>query len=193
MTQGTKKQCSIDGCERTNNIRRGWCNAHYLQWRKYGDPLKRSRFDNPEESFAARTEWQGDCLVWTGTRNASGHGRIRVDGKMPMAHRYAWEREHGPIPDGVFIDHICQNPPCVNVEHLRLATIQENNFHRDGPTKGNKYSGLRNVYPKNSGWMVRLKKYGKPHYFGTFNTIEEAAKVAEQARKQLFGEFAGKG
>ena len=112
---------------------------------------------------------------------------------MPMAHRYAWEREHGTIPDGVFIDHICQNPPCVNVEHLRLATIQENNFHRAGPTKGNKYSGLRNVYPKNSGWMVRLKKYGKPHYFGTFNTIEEAAQVAAKAREKLFGEYAGKG
>ena len=193
MTQGTKKQCSIDGCEKTNDIRRGWCNAHYLQWRKYGDPLVRTSFDSPEESFAARTEWQGDCLVWTGARNASGHGRIKVSGKMPMAHRYAWERVNGKIPDGMFIDHICQNPPCVNVEHLRLATIQENNSHLSGPRKDNKSSGIRNVTRHRNKWMVRVRKNTETHYYGVYETIEEAAKIAEEARHDLFGEFAGKG
>lgn len=194
MTKNTKKSCTIDGCTGRHKAL-GYCNKHYLRLRTHGDPLKteRIRTNSSEESFALRTEWQGDCLTWTGSKDPKGYGRIQVARGRGKAHRYAWERVNGPIPSGMHVDHICQNPPCVNVEHLRLATIQENNFHRAGPTKGNKYSGLRNVSPHNGGWKVKVTKNGKDHYFGTFSTIEEAARVAEQARKDLFGEFAGKG
>lgn len=41
-------------------------------------------------------------------------------------HRLAWESVHGPIPPGLFILHMCDNPPCYNVEHLRVGTQKDN-------------------------------------------------------------------
>lgn len=43
-----------------------------------------------------------------------------------LAHRAAWTAVHGPIPEGMTIDHTCKNPMCVNVAHLRLLTNWEN-------------------------------------------------------------------
>ena len=63
-----------------------------------------------------------------------------------------------------------------------------------GATNQNKSSGIRNVYPTRNGkWFVRIVKMGVPHYFGTYVHIEDAIEVAENARKELFGEFAGRG
>src|SRR6185437_15023961 len=42
------------------------------------------------------------------------------------AHRYAWIRRHGPIPPGLCVLHRCDNPPCVNVEHLFIGTQTDN-------------------------------------------------------------------
>ena len=46
---------------------------------------------------------------------------------VQLAHRVAWEDARGPIPDGLTIDHLCRVRNCVNVEHLELVTIAENN------------------------------------------------------------------
>ena len=188
-----KPICKIDGCERPRKGR-GWCGTHWLRWRKYGDPhyVKRNVYASPEESFAARAERRGDCLIWTGSKRANGYGVISVNGKSAGAHRYAWERENGPIPDGVQVDHVCHNRACVNVEHLRLATRSENNSHLQG-AKSHSGTGLRNVYAHKGGWHVRLQHRGERHYLGTYPTAEEAAEVAARAREELFGEFAGKG
>ncbi|HEX6684999.1 MAG TPA: HNH endonuclease signature motif containing protein [Candidatus Limnocylindrales bacterium] len=68
-----------------------------------------------------------DCIVWTGAANSKGYGCFLVDGQSQLVHRLAWEEVNGPIPDEMTIDHLCRVRTCVNVDHLELVTIAENN------------------------------------------------------------------
>lgn len=186
------KPCSFEGCE--NPVRaRGWCPTHWLRWRKYGDPsvTKLLRFHGPDETIAARTRQAGDCIEWTGSVGSHGYGRVYVDGFRELVHRYAWARVNGPIPDGAQVDHMCWNKRCVNPGHLRIATIAENVSSRNGAQPGRKNNLPRNVY------LTKGKRYyvmaGGRRFGGVFDTVEEATVVAEAARHEMFGEFAGRG
>ena len=189
-------KCKIDGCEKPACNVRGWCGAHYSRWLKWGDvradiPL-RARHKDPSESLAARTRQEGDCLVWTGSRSG-GYGRIGVGGKTIAAHRFAWEQAHGAIPEGMYVDHVCHNPACVAVEHLRLASNTQNQRNRAG-AQVNSSSGYRNVHRSHEGFFeVSVKKDGRKHYGGYFRDPAVASIAAEKLRAELFGEFAGKG
>lgn len=188
MTQRTKKQCSIDGCENKLHAR-GWCKNHYEKNRLHGTPNGLGIWHKtPEESFAARTEWQGACLIWTGAKNSMGYGQLGVQGKTMYAHRYSWMKANGPIPNGAEIDHVCHTPLCCNPRHLRIATREENTSHIKGAQK-NSRSGFRNVYPRGSKWYVQIRSKGVIHSFGSYDSIEEASEVAHRERKKLHGEF----
>lgn len=119
--------CSIDGCGRSDRLVRGWCSMHYQRWERTGDPIgARPNFSSPEDAFAARTEWHGDCLIWTGARVGIGYGLLRVEGCNERAHRYAYRRAYGEIPTGAVVRHKCDTKLCVNAEHLEVGTQKEN-------------------------------------------------------------------
>ena len=80
------------------------------------------------------TKTPDGCLVWKGAKLASGYGLVRIGGKWKLAHRIAWTLAHGEIPNGAEVLHRCDNPPCVNDDHLFLGTQGDNN--RDRSAKG---------------------------------------------------------
>jgi DNA-binding CsgD family transcriptional regulator len=90
--------------------------------------------------FWAKVEKQGPagCWLWTGWRMKGGYGdfRARIDGvdRHVSAHRWAWFEVNGEIPAGMVICHHCDNPACVNPDHLFLGTQQDN--VRDMVAKG---------------------------------------------------------
>lgn len=90
---------------------------------------------DPELRFKDAIRWDvpsvhrpelGPCLIYTGACNGNGYGQFRYYGKNGYAHRYAWERHHGAIQDGLTVDHLCRVRRCVNVAHLELVTGGEN-------------------------------------------------------------------
>lgn len=81
---------------------------------------------NPSLRLTGRLVPNGDCLEWTGSRNEHGYGGLRVDGVLIKTHRYAYELAHGPLPIGLDVLHSCDNPPCCNIEHLRLGDAATN-------------------------------------------------------------------
>ena len=190
-----KPTCLVEACGRQRKAR-GYCDMHYRRVLRHGDPTSPgSACHDAEESFLARTEplpWSG-CLIWTGFINEArgGYGQMSANGKRVAAHRYSWEREHGPIPEGMVIDHRYHcDRACVEPSHLRLATPGQNQWNRAGANPGSA-TGVRNVRPAPSGrYQVLVAKGGKDHYGGTFDTIQEAEAAAAELRKSLHEEFA---
>lgn len=86
-----------------------------------GDPIKRFA-----ETIGASTLSAGGCIEWSGGRNAYNYGRFWMNGKLIGAHRAAWIIANGSIPPGMHVLHKCDNPPCVNVEHLFLGMPKDN-------------------------------------------------------------------
>ena len=185
----TAKKCSAEDCDRAGRITRGYCNMHYQRFLKYGDPHAGiAKYATWQEALQKRIRHEGDCIIWTGSGNQWGYGRVNVGGgKSRVVHHLAWGQAKGPIPEGKELDHICFNRACINVAHLRPVTKSENARHRRGAQPNSK-SGVRNVHAYSGGrWYVRLKVDGKHRNFGVFDTVEEAAKVAAEARREVFG------
>jgi HNH endonuclease len=74
------------------------------------------------------------CIEFRGRLNACGYGVLRINGRSTLAHRAAHELHVGPIPDGLQVLHTCDNPACINPDHLWLGTHTDN--MRDMASKG---------------------------------------------------------
>lgn len=111
---------------------------HQARLRRHGDPLfvKEIHGDTPRRlATKIDREGPGGCWLWTGTINGAGYGTFRVDGETVGAHRYVYETERGPIPEGLHLDHLCSVRNCVNPSHLEPVTPSENiqRIHRKVP------------------------------------------------------------
>lgn len=85
-----------------------------------------------EQTPAGCFEWRGDTL--------NGYGQMRYLGKRQRTHRLSWIAHHGGIPPGLCVLHRCDNPLCINPEHLFLGTRLDNNA--DKTLKGRQARGV---------------------------------------------------
>ena len=100
-------------------------------------PIKQKILDN------SKLDLVSGCWEWQLHRLFSGYGIMGVQlGGKKYAHRAAYEEFIGPIPDGMFVCHRCDNPSCCNPDHLFLGTPQEN--MNDKVKKGRQARGSMN-------------------------------------------------
>lgn len=80
------------------------------------------------ERFWPKVAVGAGCWLWTAAVSSNGYGAIKKPGGYGRlyAHRVAYELTYGPIPDGFYVCHRCDNPPCCNPSHLFLGAPSDN-------------------------------------------------------------------
>lgn len=144
-------KCGNEGCNDEQKSK-GYCLRHYkLLWR-YGETTERgARHDSPDKRFWRYVDKSGECWNWTGHKDKDGYGTLTV--KLPngqhspvRAHRFSMRLHGAEIADDALVLHRCNNPSCVNPDHLYVGSQVQNMRDRiefRGDWKGEKHHNAK--------------------------------------------------
>jgi hypothetical protein len=145
---------------------------------------------------------KNQCWNWSETSNTYGLFRLD-DGSSVGTHRYSFLHFNGPIPDGFFVSHLCNNPVCCKPAHLTLSTPAANQAHKVISGRSSKYADRKPMSDSERFTVVMLHLSGcnpnriartlgrtAPHIRSLIRTFEKKDKAQlittlEQAIVQL--------
>jgi hypothetical protein len=138
-------KCIIESCNRSPRSN-GMCNMHYERKRSYGKTSFSEREMNnflDKETFHMNYSVDPQTGCWNWIRfKYKGYGEFNHKRKKYRAHRFSYELFKEKIPDGMIACHSCDNPACVNPDHIFLGTHSDNN--RDMVNKNRNAKGSQN-------------------------------------------------
>jgi hypothetical protein len=131
-----------------------------VQWWRHGK--------SPETRFWEKVnlsnKTSSDCWEWIGLKSSKGYGVFKVDNENVSTHRYSWILHFGNIPNKLYVCHKCDNPSCVNPNHLFLGTQKDNMQDMSKKGRASNSVGTNNPRAKLSDKDVyeirRLKSMG---------------------------------
>jgi hypothetical protein len=116
-----------------------------------------------------------------GSLRGDGYWKLGVMRKEYRVHRVIYEMHHGPIPEGMDIDHIDRNRSNNRIENLRVVTRSQNIENKN--TRGCYYQKERNK------WSASIKVNGKRKFLGRYDTEQEAHQVYVEAKEKYHGVY----
>lgn len=141
------------------------------------------------------------CRLWQGATTCWGHGHFNVklpDGRYRtvIAHRHAYKRYVGPIPDGMMVCHKCNVPNCVNVDHLYIGTAADN--CRDMRVAGTHISTRPELQRGSANGRAKLTEEdarrirddyrpGRPFHVGNWPELAAKYGVSESTIRNIVG------
>jgi hypothetical protein len=161
MPRGKERtNCTVGGCDSPGHAR-GMCVKHYRFYTRTGHLNKRHDYDdgNTPEWHLVRKLFDGfelqpnGCWTCTLAHNVGrgGYAGIQINRESrgrfrDTAHRLSYRHFVGNVPDGLYVCHHCDNPPCWNPDHLFLGTSHDN--HIDMVMKLRSTYGAKNANAK---------------------------------------------
>jgi len=139
--------CSLDGCER-KHMAKDLCNIHYQKRYRTGNPLTIHLLEDPIKRFNKKIKIneKTGCHEWIGSKLPKGYGTFRLNTETAIrAHRFSYEYYKHKIPENMHCLHNCDNPSCVNPDHLFLGTNNDN--VKDKMRKGRSYRPIGEKHP----------------------------------------------
>ena len=136
---------------------------------------------NHEQRFLQKINKTDSCWIWTGSRNSKGYGLFQANKQRFVASRFAYQSWIGEIPEGLLVCHKCDNPPCVNPDHLFVDTAHGNSMDMFAKDRQGKSSRPQTHCRRGHEFAVlgvktQMKK-GKVN-----RTCHECAKIRDKSR-----------
>ena len=135
------------------------------------ETLRRRLFDRTQPDHIS------GCLNWTGALNSNEYGRIRIQKRMFYTHRLAYVLFIGNISDNLSILHKCDNPRCINPEHLFIGTLLDNSH--DSRTKG------RNFHILSRKQVIEIRKRNMQRSPDSYNLLAKEFKVSKSCIQHI--------
>lgn len=105
------------------------------------------------------SKFDNGCWHWQGMKDKDGYGKIKINNKRTSAHRLSMIMVHGDIPENNWVLHKCDNPSCVNPEHLYFGSPSQNSLDRENRKRGRPLKGENNGFNKlNDSAVLAIRK-----------------------------------